>query len=146
MGGCPLPAKKTPSKTVSKTVSKSGPRKTIKEAMDSALDPEGIEALIREALSTEKEVAVDVELDLTCPNPKCRHKFRKRPRVRVNVPDWNAREKFLKLAIEHTQGRAPQAAQPKAKPKITGSLEELTDEQLEALLEVEDGEIDGSPA
>ena len=126
-------------------------KRTIKEALDSAIDTDQLEKIVREALSAEKEVAVDVELELQC--KKCKHQFRQRPRVKVLVPDWNARKGFLQLAIEHSQGRAPTAATPKPKPVFGGDMEELTDDQLLELMntdaeaqEVPDGEADSGSA
>jgi hypothetical protein len=76
---------------------------------------------------------------------------RQRPRVRVLVPDWNARKGFLQLAIEHSQGRAGVAPAPKKAPSVSaGSFEELSDEDLLALINdtevVQSGEVDGGPA
>ena len=112
-------------------------KKTLKEALDSALDLDQLEAIVKEALVAEREVTVDVEV--TCKDPKCGK--RQRPRVKVLVPDWNARKNFLQLAIEHSQGRAPQAPAQRKVPSIKGALEELSDEQLlELVTEVPDGE------
>lgn len=122
-------------------------KKSVKEALESAIDPAQLEELVREALSAKKEMPVDVPVELDC--PKCKHHFRKRPRVMVPQRDWNAIKNFLQLAIEHSQGKAPTAQAPKAKPKFGGNMDEMTDEQLIALLEtveVDDGEVVGGAA
>jgi hypothetical protein len=96
-----------------------------------------LERALREAVAAEKGQAVDVT---------CKHCNRKSRPV-VQVPDWNARVNAWKFLLEQTDGRAPQAAPQK--PKVTaGSLEELSDEELLALInaEVVDGEVDGGAA
>ena len=86
---------------------------------------------------------MSVDVEVTC---KCGK--RQRPRVKVNVPDWNARKGFLQLAIEHTQGRAHTAPAPKVAPKNTSkNFEEMSDEDLLALLNGDDdGEVVGGAA
>ena len=104
----------------------------LKAALAAVIDsPEGLadlQNLVREALKAKKDINVDMEFECK----SC--KKRQRPRVRVSVPDWSAREKFLSLAISYVHGKAPTADKPKAKPKLAGSFEDMTDEELEALL------------
>jgi len=124
--------------------SPSGTKRSLKDALDSALDLDALEAIVREALTAQKEFHQYVEVT-------CKHcKKMQRPSVRIQVPDWNARKGFLQLAIEHSKGRAHQAPAPKEGPRISGNMEELSDEQLLALLnqdsteEVSDGEGNGN--
>ena len=113
----------------------------LKAALAAVIDsPEGLkdlQDLVREALKAEKTKDLDYEFE-------CKHcKKRQRPRIKIMVPDWQARKQFLELAISYVHGKAPTADKPKAKPKVTGSFEDMTDEELEALL---NGEIDGGAA
>ena len=113
----------------------------LKAALAAVIDsPEGLkdlQDLVRQALKAERDLHVDMEFE--CKNCK----KRQRPRVKVNVPDWGARKQFLELAISYVHGKAPTADRPKAKPKVAGSFEDMTDEELEALL---NGETDSSAA
>lgn len=114
---------------------------SLKDALAAVIDsPEGLAALqdlVREALQAKKKKNVDMEFE-------CKHcKKRQRPRVWIDIPDWAAREKFLALAISYVHGKAPTADKPKPKPKVTGSFDDMTDEELEALL---GGETDSSAA
>ena len=133
-----MPARKPPA-----TSSQPTAKRSLKDALDAALDLDALEKIVKEALSAEREVAIDVEVEC-----KGCHK-RQRPRVKVLVPDWNARKGFLQLAIEHSQGRAGVAPAPKKAPSVSaGSFGEMSDEDLLALinLEVESGEVVGEPA
>ena len=114
-----------------------GLKAALAEVIDSPEGREQIKSLIREALQATKNVKVDCEFE--CKN--CGKV--QRPRIDVPFRDWNAVKQFLDLAITFVHGKAPTADKPKAKPKVTGSFDEMTDEELEALL---NGETDGSAA
>lgn len=113
----------------------------LKAALAAVIDsPEGLkdlQELVREALKARQRKSVDFEFECS----KCGK--RQRPRTWIEIPDWGARKQFLELAISYVHGKAPTADKPKAKPKVTGSFDEMTDEELEALL---NGETDSSAA
>lgn len=120
-------------------------KSTLRDALGSVLESEegleNLKELVREAINAKREQKVDCEF--SCKN--CGTK--QRPRIYISVPDWNARKNFLQLAIEHFQGRAAQAPAPPKKTKSSGrSFEEMSDEELQALLEDSpNGETDSSP-
>ena len=113
----------------------------LKAALAAVIDsPEGLkdlQDLVREALKAEKTKDIDFEFECK----SC--KKRQRPRIKINVPDWSAREKFLSLAISYVHGKAPTAEKLKPKPKVSGNFDDMTDEELEALL---NGETDSGAA
>lgn len=83
------------------------------------LDPARLRTWLDEALNAEKDAWT------TCPD--CHH------RVPIKVADWANRAKVLEMFMNQGKGAPTKAAEP---PKAGGKLGDMSDADLEALLEV----------
>ena len=96
------------------------------------LSKKAIESL-EEALDSKKKYRV------SC--PKCKASFA------APFPDFNARAKAIEILRDTGKGKPGQQKAPVEEPKTKSrKLEDLTDEELFALLEEEHGTVDSSAA
>jgi hypothetical protein len=98
-------------------------RKALKDGLLTPEVAEAARALLLEALNATKDMYV------SCPG--CGK------RVPVQVPDLGTRVKAVQALLDQIEGKV--AAAPPQKPRASGQkFEEMSDEELEALLGVED--------